>query len=118
MARGFSLLEVLIALAVLAIASLAVLGQVRQSVAQQQLLNERYTAALLAENSIEKLLIAEDWPPVGRGDERVESGHGDFNINTDVLMTSEPWLRKIVVIVSRADSDTALVELTAYRGKY
>ena len=96
---GFTLLEVLIALAILAISSLAVIGQSGQSVTQLQQLHLKTTAMVVADNQLAQLQAAPDWPGLGSQTLSLESGREQWRVTTSVTQTSDPWLRKIEVQV-------------------
>ena len=117
---GFTLLEVLIALAVLAISSLAVLSQTGQSIKQLQLLEAKTMALWIAENQLNTLRASDQWPGLGRRSQRMSMVNQEWIISTEISATSEPWLRKVTVDVSTdvAGSEVALLTLTGYKGKY
>ena len=118
--RGFTLLEVLIALAVLAILASAVVSQTSHSTRQLQVLEQKTHALWVAEYQLNKLRIADQWPSIGRSIQTVEYAERNWLINTQVSSTSDPWLRKITVMIS-SDQDTNqqnIITLTGYKGKF
>lgn len=115
---GFTLLEVLIALAILAIASTAVISQSGQSIRQLHRLEQKSVALWIADNQIAYLRGLPSWPSTGRRSEQLEMSGALWNIDTEVTATSEPWLRKIDVSVAVDGSNDPLVSMTAYRGRY
>lgn len=118
-ARGFTLLEVLIALAILAISATAIIGQASNSLAQLSILEARTVASLLAEGELDKVIISEAFPAVGRSSDRVTFNGREWDIGIEVSATSEPWLRRVTVSVSdAANPDYELATLTTYRGRY
>ncbi|ARN76463.1 type II secretion system protein GspI [Oceanicoccus sagamiensis] len=116
---GFTLLEVLIALAILAISSLAVISQTGQSLTQLERLHLKTTAMVVADNQLALLQAAPDWPAVGSQTKSVKLGEQQWQVSTDISQTSDPWLRKIEVIVSPVQqADNVLALLVGYRGKH
>lgn len=116
---GFTLLEVLIALAILAISATAIIRQTGSSLSQLSALEDKTVAALMAEAEIEKLVASEAFPELGRSTELVSFNATEWQVNIAVTSTSEPWLRKVTVGVSqRANPDYELVTLVSYRGRY
>lgn len=119
LARGFTLLEVLIALAILAISATAIIGQASNSLHQLSVLEEKTVAHLLAESEINKLIASEAFPSPGRTTEFVTFNARQWQISIAVSGTTEPWLRKVVVSVSDSNSpDADLATLTTFRGRY
>lgn len=118
--RGFTLLEVLIALAVLALSAMAVLRQTGQSLPQQQQLADKTVALVLAKNRLAMYQAADTWPATGRDSQRIDYAGIRWQVDTDISATSEAWLRKIEVSVQRSQQgeDYPAVTLVAYRGRY
>lgn len=118
--KGFTLLEVLVALAILAISASAIISQTGTSLRNQQQLQLKTAAFWVAENKMTLLRSTERWPSVGRQTETVELMGQAWRVNTTVSATPEQLLRKIRVSVTTDNSvdDSALVELIAYRGRY
>jgi len=114
---GFTLLEVLIALSILAIASIAVIRQTGQSLNQLQRLELKTTALHIAENQITNYRIAKSWPSLGRRSDTVTLGAIDWSIRSEITATPDPLLRKIVVEVGLEDQ-APVVAMTAYRGQH
>lgn len=119
--RGFTLLEVLIALTILAISSMAIIRQIGQSTSQLQQLELKTMATMIADNRIAEYRIAEKWPEQGTDSTVASMAGHQWQINTEVENTSEPWLRKLTVSVSIETDDgdsLPLTELVIYRGRY
>ena len=118
-ANGFTLLEVLIALAVLAISATAVIGQSGSSLKQINTLESKTIAFVLAENQLDLAIAANAFPATGRSTQTVVFNDVQWWVHTEVSATSEPWLRKIEISVSQNGQDnSALASLVGYRGKY
>lgn len=118
---GFTLLEVLIALAVLAVSAMAVLSQTNNSLYQLQQLREKTLAQWTAEYQLNQLRVAESWPATGSAEDAVEFAGREWRVRRTVSETTEPWLRKIEVSVAPKAGDTQaspLVTLTGYRGRF
>ncbi|MEH6556964.1 MAG: type II secretion system minor pseudopilin GspI [Oceanicoccus sp.] len=119
---GFTLLEVLIALAVLAISSLAIIGQVGQSLSRVQQLQLQTSAIVVAENQMTVIQISPDWPGLGVRTNRVTLADAQWLVQTDVSTTSDPWLRKVEITVNydeqagSRETPAILARLISYRG--
>lgn len=118
--RGFTLMEVLIALAILALSAAAVLRQTQIGVSQQQQLELKSAAMWLADDALASLMLSSNFVPVGRAERRVTFREQDWDVVTEISPTADANLRRIVVSVMLADSgtDDALASFTTYRGRY
>ena len=116
--RGFTLLEVLIALTILAISSMAVITQTGQSLNQLGQLRLKTVAMVLAENHINRARVSEQWPATGRSTNILSVLDQSWVVNMEVTATSEPWLRKMTVTVSldEGGDEFPLASLVSYRG--
>lgn len=121
-ARGFTLLEVLIALAILALSAAAVMRQVQLGVRQQQQLELKSAALWVADDSIAALTSMNAWPPLGRAQRTVQFRGQSWDVLTNVGASPNENLRKIVVSVNLGGQgetgQPALVSFTTYRGRY
>jgi general secretion pathway protein I len=119
--RGFTLLEVLIALAILALSAAAVLRQTNLEVKQQQTLEAKSYALWAADDVLTMVMAQSQWPPVGRIEQQQTYAGQNWRVITDVQSTPDPMLRKIDVNITPAeqpDGAAPLISLTAYRGQY
>lgn len=117
--HGFTLVEVLVALAVIAV----VLGAVIQTTAIQSdnlgHLRNRSFAQWVAANRIHELRVLEQLPPVGRNQGRERMGHHTWEWITEVSQTPTSGIRRIDVEVrAHAADDTPLITLTGFVGAW
>jgi general secretion pathway protein I len=118
---GFTLLEVLIALAILAISAAALLRQTQLQVKQQFELELKTYAMWVADDTLSALSAQPQWPPLGRNEQQVTFREQAWRITTDVQATADPLLRKVEVGVNLAtdpDANHSLVGFTTFRGRY
>ena len=118
--RGFTLLEVMVALSILAISTMSVISQTGQSLRHLEQLQLKTVAMVIAENRLNVIQINENWPSNGRQTQSLTFADQQWLVNTDVSSTSEPWLRKIEinVMIETAKQPVSLLYLTSYRGRY
>lgn len=116
--RGFTLLEVLIALAVLAIAMLAVIGTAGTSTHIAAQLRDKTLAHWVAMNELTALRVAPTWPELGKQEDDAEMGGRKWHWEAKVVTTSDPDLLRVDIDVSdAADKDQVVSSLTGFLGR-
>ncbi len=101
--RGFTLLEVLVALTIVALGMLAVFTQAGQSTHATVLIQERTLASWIAGNRITEVALSRSWPEIGERGGEVEYGGRRWRWREVVVATPSPALRRIDVSVALAD---------------
>ncbi|HZP66225.1 MAG TPA: type II secretion system minor pseudopilin GspI [Rudaea sp.] len=116
--RGFSLLEVLVGLLVLALALIALTRTAATQVQSFAALRERSLAGWLAADVLAETRIASGLPPTGRSDGRRRFANRDWRFAVDVQATDVPSIRRIDVRVYTADdANAAIAEVTGFAGQ-
>ncbi len=115
-ARGFTMIEVLVALAIVAIALGASLRAVGSLAASEADLHERLLAGWSADNALAQLHLAHTWPDVG--ERRFDCSQGNLQLTCvqTVSATPNPVFRRVEVSVStpaRAGNLAQLVTVVA-----
>jgi general secretion pathway protein I len=113
--RGFTLVEVLVALAIVAIALAAALRAAAQGTNAASELRSRLLAGWVAENRLAEHRARGDWLPLGiaRGAQR--QGGVEFAWREEVIATPNPAFRRVDVFVSApADESRAIARLTGF----
>lgn len=115
---GFTLIEVLVALVVIAIGLLAILAVAARSIRVASGLQERVFASWVAGNEITRLRLEPDWPPIGQSNGHVTMAHFHWIWRSSVSGTGVRDLRRVTVRVSRANQpgDT-LSHITGFIGR-
>lgn len=113
--RGFTLLEVLVALAVLAIALAAIMRAMAQAIDTTATLREHNEALWVAQNRLTEHQMRRDWPAADTTDGEAEMGGEKWFWREQVSTTPEPKMRRIEITVRRlADSKETLAKLVGY----
>jgi general secretion pathway protein I len=113
--RGFTLVEVLVALAILSIALLAALRAAGQSTNAVGELRLRMFAGWVAENRLAEHRARGDWLPLGIGRGTQSEGGVELVWREEVIATPDSTFRRVDVFVSApADQSRALARLTGF----
>lgn len=113
--RGFTLVEVLVALAIVSIALLAALRTAGLGTAQSGEHRARLLAGWVGENRLAEHRARGDWLPTGitRGTEL--QGGSEFSWREEVIASPNPSFRQVDVLVfSGADEDHMLARFTGF----
>ncbi len=116
--RGFTLLEILIALAVLAIALAAAIKGVSSHVSNLAYLKERSLAHWVGLNALTELRVSGQWPKSGeiKGDETMAGREFKWLVNVTEVKGSD--VRRLdVKVTPEDDDDRPLTTMVAYIGK-
>jgi general secretion pathway protein I len=104
---GFTLLEVLVALAVLALTMGAVIKAVGGYTANQAYLRDRTLATWVARNVLVEQQVEDAWPSVGELKGTSETGGREWRWLGTVSQTDEEDLRRLDVEVRPIDAEDA-----------
>jgi general secretion pathway protein I len=116
--RGFTLVEVLVALAIVAVALAAGMRSVAQSSDAATLLKARTLALWVAQNRLAAAQLASPWPALGERAGNAEQAGTTFLWREVVEGTPNPAFRKIsIAVADPATPDYALARLTGYLGE-
>ena len=115
---GFTLLEVLVALAIFAVSALVIMEQTTRSVHQQTRLEEKTIALWIAENNLAQLRLDNHWPNTGNTENIVNTSERSWRVQQQIENTANESLRKVTIIVSREASDASLASLIGYVGEH
>lgn len=100
-ARGFTLMEMLVAVGVLAIALGAIIGNAARYADSAAGLRDKSIALFVARNRMTELELSPTWPATGRANEDVEMGGLKWTWRTEVKTTPDPNLRRVDVRVEK-----------------
>lgn len=112
---GFTLVEVLIALAIFAVALAAVARVSAMSAKSTLLERERMLANWAAQNHLDELRARRAWPPLGDREQKVELGGFRMVLTESVESTTDAAFRRVSVRVStEGNTEYKLARLTGY----
>lgn len=115
-ARGFTLIEVLVALAIVAIALVAGLQATAALTNNAQRQSDILLAHLCAENELAKVRLAKQMPAVGDTDSPCEQAGRVFQVKVIVAPTPNPSFRRVDAQV--LDGAYAVLRLSTVVGRY
>lgn len=113
---GFSLIEVLVALAILAVLAATVVSQGGAFSSQLFRLEDRSLALWAAQNALDEARLSEALPSGGKPSE-VEMGGKIWMVSTRVEPTPRPGFSRIEVSVVREGEDDPVLTLTGFRAE-
>lgn len=114
--RGFTLVEVLVALAIVAIALVAGLRAAAALTNNAQRQSDMVLAHLCAENELTRLRLVKQMPGVGDSELRCEQGQQDFTVRLKVAPTPNPNFRRVDAQVFSEGSP--LLRISTVLGRY
>lgn len=115
---GFTLVEVLVALAIFSVSALVLLQQSGRSSHQAMLLETRTLASWIAENELARLRLATTFPTSGESKSDVRFGGREWLLLSTLENTTNPDLLRARVQVFLADKpDDRRFELTGFLGR-
>ncbi len=117
-ARGFTLVEVLVAIAIVAVALLAGLRAVGSLAQTNVELKMRLLAQISAENRIAELRAGRAFPGIGTFTVACPQGQFEFECQEKVSGTPNPYFRRVeVTVYNGKDRDRHLVRLDGILGR-
>ena len=116
--HGFTLIEVVVALAIVAIGMFALFTAVSDATNNSAYLRDRTFAAWIAENRIAEVRLSGEFPSVDETEGDVQFAGADWHWKATVSQTPVQGMRRIDVRVRRAEdpAGSALGEMTGFLG--
>ena len=105
--QGFTLVEVLVALAIFSLAALALLRLQGSALGTAARLDEKTLAAIVAHNQGVEVMVAALPPAFGSASGVERNGGRDWRWSRSTLRTPDPRLQRIEIRVAGADGETA-----------
>ncbi len=102
--RGFTLLEVLVAMAILSLGMIAVFSGMSQSLNATTRLRDKTLASWIAINQITELQVTGEYPGAGNRSDQVEMASMDWVYAMQISNIPQIEMRRIDITVSYADT--------------
>lgn len=117
--KGFSLIEVLVALAILAITMAAVSRTAASSISHVDAMRTRVVADWVAQNRLSLHLARGDFLPTGTQSGEEEQAGQTYPWREEITVTPNPTMRRIIInVYAPNDPQQSLRELTGYLVQY
>ena len=110
---GFTLIEVLVALAIDTVAFVALYAAILQMVTATTLMQDKTLASWIAFDRITELRISGDFPSAGRTSDEIEMGGSNWFYTVEVRNTESDNLRQIIVTVALDDERDNILGLAS-----
>jgi len=113
--RGFTLIEVLVAVFVLGFALAAIIASTGRYAANAQVLREKTLALWVAHNRLTEIGLEPTWPATGKSDGDEELAGIEWRWDVTVSETPDPRVRRVDITVRPKDAAGANVaELSSF----
>lgn len=116
-AKGFTLLEILVAIAILGVAGVAVMKASAEHVNSLVILKDTTYASWVAENRLVELQLEDKWPPKNNKKGKMEMAGHEWHWRQDVEKVADKKMRKVTIFVmNNEDDEEPAYQLTTFLG--
>lgn len=116
--KGFTLIEVMLAMAVFSIAGVALLGTANTTAINTIILEEKLKAGWVASNQMTEVMLERKWPPRNNDKGEVEFASQTWFWQQKVIKTTSDNMKAIVIEVRLdEDDDSPITSLMSYVAK-
>jgi general secretion pathway protein I len=112
--RGFTLIEVMVAMAIFGTAALAAVNAASSHLSSISQIQQKTFAQYVASNRLVELTLASQWPIEDNASGRVQLAEQDWQWQQQVVETVTPDVVAVTVSVSKPSQDGEIVALTRY----
>ncbi|SEQ65802.1 general secretion pathway protein I [Solimonas aquatica] len=112
--RGFTLIEMVVALAVVAIALGAILAGMARYVGGAAQLRNRSIALWVAHNRLTELELQRQWPDLGKSDGDVDMAGISWRWRVEISKTDDEQVRRVEITVSGPKDKSPAARLSSF----
>lgn len=118
--RGFTLIEIMVALTVVALTLGAGIQAAGALTRQAERQTDQWLAQLCAENELARLRLSTQWPGLGESESACEQGGRTLRVRLGIQATPNPNFRRIEARVDdpTGTEATVLLSLSTVLGRY
>ena len=106
---GFTLIEAVVALVIVALGMMALYMQLNQYAITATYMEEKTLASWIATNRLTEFSIDPSWPDVGTEEDEVEFAGRLWHYTVDISETQVTNLRRVDISVARADQPERII---------
>ena len=111
--RGFTLIEVLVALSVVVVSFVALYAVILQMVGATTMMQEKTIASWVAFNQVTELRVSGEFPDKGEKEDYVEMGGVSWRYSREIRDTGSDDIRQVIVRVSPEDEPDKILGLAS-----
>jgi len=115
---GFTLLEVLVALAIISVGLLSVSTALSRAITINEGLEERTVAVWIAGNKMAELRMSRAFFASGENSSSVSLAGRNWKVVENYYSTSDPDIARVVVSVSIEGEESSILSSTGYLARY
>lgn len=116
---GFTLIECLVALFIIAIVLASATRAIEQSINDVRMSYVREAATWVANNQISQYTLSKTYPQIQTTTETIHMAGVDFNVRTNVSTMPNPFFRKVIIEISqRQKPDYVLYKTITFVSQY
>lgn len=113
-ASGFTLIEIIITVAVLATAMGAIISGMARYAGNAAYLREKTVALWVAHNRLTELQLEPGWPEIGKSDGDEEMAGAEWRWFVTISETPDPKVRRVDIRVQQRDKDNDAISLSSF----
>lgn len=119
--KGFTLIEIMVAVAILALSGVALLTSISQATTDLEKLNDKLIALNIAEYTLNSILLIEEFPDTAKEEDTVVQGDREWRVQVEISDTPNESVRRIDVSVRPSeqlrsfDHNSATILLSGFR---